>query len=279
VDFDNTVFDWLSLWSVSINSMLEEIVARTSIDRAQLLAEVRKIHRRVGTSEYTFLLQELRPVLGIDHCDSFAKLSAAAISAYRIARASALRPYPTVIETLRRIKRQGATIVSFTESTAYHAMYRAKRLGLDGIFDALYSPPDHVLPLEINVATLRSKPPREYKLNKTRHEVFASTQSKPDDQLLRDILAAERIDVSSAIYVGDSLHRDVLMAQNAGVLDAHAMYGLESSPADKALLDSVSHWSDSAKASQRVAHENIRPTISLPRSFSEILSHVEFTRA
>jgi phosphoglycolate phosphatase len=158
-------------------------------------------------------------------------------------------------------------------------MYRAKRLGLDGIFDALYSPPDHVLPLEINVATLRSKPPREYTLNKTRHEVFASTQSKPDDQLLRDILAAERIDVSSAIYVGDSLHRDVLMAQNAGVLDAHAMYGLESSPADKALLDSVSHWSDSAKASQRVAHENIRPTISLPRSFSEILSHVEFTRA
>ncbi len=54
--------------------------------------------------------------------------------------------YPTVAETLLKIKGRGTRIIGYTESMAFYSNYRVRRLGLDGVLDYVFCPEDHVLP-------------------------------------------------------------------------------------------------------------------------------------
>jgi FMN phosphatase YigB (HAD superfamily) len=69
-----------------------------------------------------------------------------AIEDFRKTREKYLKLHPGVAETLKKLKRQGVFIVCYTESMAFYSNYRIRKLGLDGLLDSLYSPPDHALP-------------------------------------------------------------------------------------------------------------------------------------
>ena len=60
-DLDNTLYDWFVPWYKSFTVFINDVLEKTTISEDELLAEIKKIHQKHGTSEYTFdlLLKEL----------------------------------------------------------------------------------------------------------------------------------------------------------------------------------------------------------------------------
>ena len=58
-DLDNTLFDWVNLWVQCFSAMFSKIVEISGVDADELKKEIRNVHQKYGTSEYSFLIEEL----------------------------------------------------------------------------------------------------------------------------------------------------------------------------------------------------------------------------
>jgi phosphoglycolate phosphatase len=113
----------------------------------------------------------------------------------------------------------------------------------------------------------------------TEHRHTPPNEYKPNPQVLLDILRDVGARPDETVYVGDSLLKDVSMAQDAKILDAHAAYGVAQNTDAYALLRRVTHWRDEDVARERAAMKpgNIVPTIKLSEELSDLSKYVEFT--
>jgi phosphoglycolate phosphatase len=277
-DLDNTLFDWLEIWHRSFKAMLDQVVAESGVPETVLIREIRDVHQQHGTSEYFHLLEEL-PSLRRMHPDANpGEVYHGAIQAYRSARSQAMRLYPGVKETLTYIKERGCLVVGYTESLAYYTNYRVRKLGLDGLIDILYSPEDHQLPQGMTKELLRYYPKEHYEFKQTTHRHLPLGTCKPNPAVLMDIIASLGVDKEAVVYVGDSLLKDIVMAQDAGVMDVHAAYGEMQHRTAYDLLRSVTHWPDADVEQEALllARDGIKPRCVLRESFSELLDCVDF---
>ena len=167
------------------------------------------------------------------------------------------------------MKDKGCLLVGYTDSISFYSKYRVRNLGLDRVLDYLYSPPDHPLPngrtpqpIEIRRTILRELPPGEV---------------KPNPKILRDIIDGVGASPSETIYVGNSLMKDVLMAQKAKVDDAYAEYGNKYPDEQYQLLRRVTHWTaDDVEREKQLKTEHVNPSNILTDSFGELLQMFEF---
>lgn len=275
LDIDNTLFDWFEFWSRSFGAMITAVTEAADISEERLLAEIRAVHLKHGTSEYAFVLNEVPCIsaLGAEKRDEVIRAGRAA---FRAARADSERLYPGVLDTLNAIKRTGCKIAAYTESQLFYTSRRLVRFGLDGVLDALYCAEDHDIPDDVDLAKLRSGAPSEYALQKTRTILLPRDLRKPNPEIVIRILNDLGVPASSALYVGDSLFKDIAMAQDAGVQDAYAAYGQSMDREGYDLLRKVSHWSDAHIAKEKsTAIQDISPSISL-QQFSDILTDFSF---
>ena len=82
-----------------------------------------------------------------------------------------------------------------------------------------------------------------------------------------------------AAYVGDSLMKDVAMAQSVGIKDVWAKYGSSHQKAEYELLRRVTHWTQEAVEKEKaISAREVAPTYVLEHSFAELLGLFEFTR-
>lgn len=278
-DMDNTLFDWLGMWHAAFGAMLDRITADSGVARETLEREFYALHQRHGTTEYAFAIQEL-PSLRARHApEELPARYADAIEAYRAMRRRTLRLYPGVLETLRAIRAAGALVVAYTESRAYYAGYRVRMLGLDGVLDVLYSPPDHALPEGVTAALIRRYPPEHYRLHGTVHRHTREGVWKPDAAVLGDILRDVGAEPEEAVYVGDSLVKDVAMAQAAGVIEVFARYGDVRGRPGYALLRRVTHWSPAMLVgAEGLTEAGVRPTHVLAEGYAELPGLIDFRR-
>ncbi|WP_149016155.1 HAD family hydrolase, partial [Escherichia coli] len=65
---------------------------------------------------------------------------------------------------------------------------------------------------------------------------------KPNPLLLADICAKEGFSTSEAVYIGDSLVKDISMANDAGVESIYAEYGRQHEKVYWDILVSIIHW-------------------------------------
>lgn len=273
-DLDNTLYDWVAMWGSAFGALLDAVIAKSGAPRDRLLREIRAVHQAHGTSEYAFLLQEL-PVLSEAHEGAdIHTLYADALDEYRDARSSAVELFPGVRETLDEVKRRGCQIVAYTESQRFYSGFRMKRLGLDGVLDYLFTPPDHDLPDGFE----RSQPDSHYELQITKHLDTPKGEVKPNPHILLSILNDVGASPSRTLYVGDSPFKDVAMANDAGVYSAHAKYGQRQDTPAYALLRQVSHWPESTVTHEKttLAANAITPTVALQSGFAELLEHFTF---
>lgn len=278
-DLDNTLWDWFAIWHASFSALLERLVEISGVDSDVLEHEIREIHQRVGTSEYSHLVQEI-PSLARAFPDADpAEVFDDAIHAFRSARKGAMVLYPGVLDTLSHIRSVGTTLVAYTESLSYYTSYRLKQFGLDGVIDYLYSPADHSFPEGVDVRTLRTGEDESYRLQRTQHRETPDGVTKPSPEILGTIVRQCSTDVASVAYVGDSLMKDVLMAQSIGAWDVHAKYGEVVDSAEYDLLRRVSHWpqEDVEREKAIMTTPDVVPHFVLEDSFDEILSLFEFS--
>jgi phosphoglycolate phosphatase len=258
--------------------MLDEIVRISGLPRETLIPEIRAVHQKYGTSEYSFLIEELPSLKPILKGRLATEVFAPAIEAYRTQRRLNLKLFPTVAETLLKIKGRGTRIVGYTESMGFYSNYRIRRLGLDGVLDYSFCPEDHVLPSGMSAERLRSYPASHYELQYTTQLFTPRGSRKPDTVVLNSIITDLGLAKEDCIYIGDNLFKDVTMALDCGVDDAWAEYGQAHQRAEYSLLKEVTHWPpEEVEREARIkAREHVHQTHTLAKSFSEILDVVDF---
>lgn len=273
-DLDNTLYDWLDIWHSSFNAMLQSLVKKTGISQDILEEEFKEIHQKHGTSEYAFSLEELPSLRAKYTPKEIPTLFANCIKAFRDARSQTLKLYPTVLETLCKLKSMGCLIVGYTESMTFYSRYRMKKLGLDGIIDYLYSPKDHDLPQNLDKNKVKYYQ-KKYNFLYTVHRNTPVGELKPNPNVLKDILIEIGAFANETIYIGDSLMKDVSMAQDAGITDVLAKYGVAHERKEYELLKRVTHWKK--EDVEREKKIQVKPTYVLENSFQEVLDLFEFS--
>jgi FMN phosphatase YigB (HAD superfamily) len=276
-DLDNTLFDWVGLWYACFGAMLEKLVEKSGLPESKLKEEIRVVHQKHGTSEYSFLLEEMPSLKEMAGDSPVVDLFHEAIQIYRERRRSNLKLYPTVAETLLRIKGTGALVVGYTESMAFYSNYRVRRLGLDGVLDFVFSPADHEIPHGLIPEDIRKYPAEKYEFKRTKHRHTPAGELKPSKSVLQSIIQDIGATPDHCVYVGDSLMKDITMAQDAGVADVWAKYGLSQETRGYQLLREVTHWMDADVAREKkISQRDVCPGVILENSISEIQNYFKF---
>ena len=240
-DLDNTLYDWVSFFSQSFEVMVDSIVEITSIDKNILLRDFKDIHQKYNSSERPYAALEVKAITdyyGTTDKDILKRELAPAFFNFSETRQKTLKLYGGVAETLSKLRAHGVIVVGHTESYDVNAVYRAKKLGLDKYLNHLYtigsnssSHPDKAKPLidPIDAAWVVKLPEEE---------------RKPNPRLVLDICRREGVALSDTYYIGDSIVKDISMANAAGVNSVWAKYGKDFQSANWKLLVSITHWSD-----------------------------------
>lgn len=231
-----------------------------------------------GTSEYAFLLESLPSLKPFIKDKTAQEVFGSAIYAFRKARKNELKLYPGVADSLLRIKGSGARLAIYTESQSFYSFYRLKRLGLDGVVDRIYTPPDHDLPDHFIQRGGRHYGRDYYHLRYTEHRHTPAGELKPNPQLLSQIITDFGATKDQVVYIGDSRQKDIAMAEDAGVEYAWASYGEAQETGAYDLLKLVTHWDDDDVERERlIRSREITAKIQLESSLSEIFNHFEFS--
>ena len=283
LDLDNTLFDWFRIWHASFSAMLTTVATKSGVHLDRLKDDFSRVHQHHRTSEYAFSLSELPSLLALHPNENIATVYKDAIDAFRAARRANMALYPTVADTLSRLKGTGVLLVAYTESLEFYTRYRLIKLGLDETLDYLYSPPDHALPANMTPEQLRHYPSSHYELRHTKQRNTPRGELKPNPHLLKKIIEEVGGRVETTAYVGDSKMKDIAMANSAGVTSVWAKYGA-SPPADQyKLLQDVTHWTKDdvdreAAIKAGTAGADLVPQFTLEKNFDELMSHFDFVR-
>ena len=134
----------------------------------------------------------------------------------------------------------------------------------------VYSPPDHDVPIASAHHQNSSLGGEETKAVQVRHSYIPKGVTKPNPDVLLDIVKDVNRSPEECLYLGDSLMKDVAMAQDAGIIDVFAAYGGVQHREEYNLLRQVSHWTDSdVKREQATSRRTVTPSHSILQ-FSEI---------
>jgi len=272
-DLDNTLYDWYSAFIPAFYGMVDEAVAILKCDREELLDQLRDVHVRNHDVEHPYSLFETpiaQSLLRHISRDELWKLLDPAFHAFNRIRKQRLTLYPDTLETLDALKRQKIKLVAFTDSKYFAALGRVERLGLA----------DHFLKIYCRERSVTDSPsPRNdrYLRFSGMVEELPPNELKPSPEVLRDIAQRESVPITSAVYVGDSIAKDMLMAQRAGCFSVWAKFGAH---VDNEMYDSlvrISHWSAADVARERrfarEAH-SVAPDFICEKSIAEILKAI-----
>ena len=104
------------------------------------------------------------------------------------------------------------------------------------------------------------------------HRYLPEGVIKPNPEVLLDIIREINRVPGECIYLGDSLMKDIAMAQDAGVADVYAEYGAVQHKEEYELLRKVSHWTDDdVKREQATSRRTVKPSHTIS-NFSEIIA-------
>src|SRR5208283_3868031 len=277
-DLDNTLYDWLGIWHSSFKAMLDRLVIDSGVPSEILIPEFKRIHEKYGTAEYSFSIQGLPSLQKNFPNEDLAKRFEGAIKAYRDGRTASMELYPQVLETLETLKDKGCLLVGYTESAEYYTARRVKKFGLDRILDHVWSPLDSELPNGLTPSQVRSRPEEYYQLRRTVHHTLPKGELKPNPGVLAQIMNDVGATPEETLYLGDSLMKDILMAQRAGVTDVWAKYGVAQDRPEYELLRKVTHWTAAdVEREKKLARGDVKPTYVLEKGIDQILPIFSFT--
>ena len=249
LDLDNTLYDWVAFFAPALRGMCRILSEATGLSSESLFHEFKMVFARHGTVEYSFALQELPSVVAMHPGESSARIVEryrGAIEVFQHRRRTYLRPYPGVRSGIELLHEGGYEVFGVTDSRRFQAENRLRQLRLDRLLDGLCCVADHEVPDAETVAAIRRKDEAHYR-SALRHVItLPDGLRKPAPGVLDFVLSALGAEYGACVYVGDSLAKDISMAQRAGVYDCWAEYGVRVSSLDFATLVRVTDWPKAA---------------------------------
>lgn len=273
VDLDNTIYDWVSYFVPSFYAMVEVAVQIIGCNKDELLDDLQKVHQFHHDSEHPFALLETKTIKEtyIGKSSSQIKMELdPAFYAFNKTRKENLHLYDSVFETLQFLNDKNIKIVAYTESKYFSVIDRLRKLRVDHFFKKVYcrEKAQTLHPENKSLKEWLQDFPIEKIVELSKHKM------KPDVDVLLEICENENIPTNEAIYIGDSIPKDVFMANQAGITSVWAKYG---SVFEKSLyqkLIRISHWTpEDIKREVRMAKlaENTEANLIADESFSQIL--------
>ncbi len=275
-DLDNTLYDWYEAFIPAFYVMVDFATTILSCDREKLLTELKAVHVKYHNVEHPFSLLETPSFQFFSsRVGSDAALNAIdpAFHAFNRVRRESLHLFPDTIETLTALRDQSIQLVAFTDSSYFSAVGRVDRLGLNAFFSTIYC-------REKSAGSINSRfKARSNNDDHIRNMVIElpAQETKPNPDVLRDIVSRESTAMNKVAYVGDSLAKDILMAKRAGCLAVWAKFGSRVSAEMYEKLVRISHWSNQDIERERTfAREamGVRPDVICESSLKEILQFV-----
>ena len=271
-DLDNTIYDWLAAFVPAFYAMVGEASRILGESEDRILDELQSVHVRHHDSEHPFALLETDVVALHFPFASQAEIRTAldpAFHAFNSMRKQNLHLYRGVLPVLEALAKRDVPVVGYTDARVISSLFRLTRLDVRKFFSTLYAP-GH-LTKEVGEEIVKDEfvrilPPRD---------------RKPNPQTLLDICASYGVTPNEAVYVGDSLSRDVFMANEAGVHSAWAKYGGSPDPELWAKLVRVTHWTNADIEADRALRErtrSVRPQVEL-NHFDDLLTLFDFDAA
>jgi len=255
LDLDNTLWDWVELYTPAAIAMVDQVAAmlaqREADDegtpayearvRAQKQSIVGDLHTFLqghDDVEVPFALADIGAVVrafpGLGREERIQQLQPAFATFNKIRSDfmtyNGLYGYnyqtqenPT-LAALQRLSDDGVILVAQSDALAINALNRLRKFNLLKYFHWLYAVelknsehPDPETGAYFQ-SLLQGDQPRVVQV--------PPSERKPNPALLQDILRQINVSPEHALFVGDSLSKDVLMANQAGVFAVHAAYGL-----------------------------------------------------
>ena len=260
-DFDNTLFDWFDNWYQAFNGALEYIYSKVpTLNKEVLLNDIKNIHLKHHTTEYLNVFYEIGKSSKYKNIPNFYEICSDATVLREKLKVQNLHLFNNVLDTFKILKEHSYKLIIFTESETFSTATRVKELNLDGIIDYIYAPPAK------NFGDINLQTTQLISFEKQAHY-------KPDKKNLEKIVNGLHLKRENCYYLGDSLIKDIKMAQNAKIIDIYAKYGenYKNRP-EYELLKKVTFWTEAlVKEEEKIDVENIKPTYILENSISEIL--------
>jgi hypothetical protein len=151
-------------------------------------------------------------------------------------------------------------------------VHRLELLGISDDIDLIYAPPG-----KGEIGRIPGKPILP-PLPTEKIRLLPSSHRKPDPAVLLDICLEQSVHPSRAVYVGDSLVRDVAMANGAGLRSVWARYGSQVNDDLWRQLVRVTHWTDADVANEkrlRDEYKDTQPDFTID-TFDALLTNFEF---
>lgn len=275
-DLDNTLYNWYASFLPAFYSMVDVAAELLHCDKELLVSQLKAVHVRHHDVEHPYALFETDIVqarVKAEGAEQVWRHLDPAFHAFNKVRKSELRLFPDVRETLDELKRRGIRLVAFTDSKYFAAVGRIARLELSDVFERLYCREKSVSELPASpFEGYRAQP--IYNVSATKVSELPASETKPDPQVLKDIVQRERTCVTATAYIGDSLAKDVLMASRAGCFAIWAKYGLSKDQEMYSKLVAISHWSEEdINREQQLAQSasTVAPDFTCQSSIREIL--------
>lgn len=270
-DLDNTLYDWVSYFSQSFEVLVHAIHELTGIDREILLDDFKIVHQKYNNSERPYATLELESVIkffGINDKSYLKEKLQPAFDRFSEKRKETLNLYSGVEEALNKLVSENVIVVGHTESYEVNSIYRANKLGLHRYFKHLYT-----------IGSLSSSHPDSNKPLISQDDLdwvvtLPEAERKPNPELILDICQREGVSPSDTYYIGDSIVKDISMANAAGVNSVWAKYGKAIDNANWSLLVRITHWTDkdvSNEENLKAMYSSVKPNHEVSE-FSEIVN-------
>ena len=200
-DLDNTLLNYFTFKHTASRAAVAAMIAHgLKADRARAEKLLWGSYYKYGF-EYRGVFQEFLKQVGHDPNDL--RMVAAAVVAYREARAHALKAYPSVRPTLRALRKRGYKLWIVTDAPGLKAWIRLASTGLENEFDRVITYDD-------------------------------TGAAKGTGKPLQFALGQLGLKPEQVMVVGDSGSRDVTPARALGMATAIALYGRQKPPSVKA---------------------------------------------
>lgn len=222
VDLDDTLWKWCLTWHAGYMAFNKSLHALTDVDPHE--AWVHMYARHAGrVIEMPPDPVDLTAAMGIPLHKSITHHEYV-VPLARKERDNALELFDGVVDTLMELKLRGVPVVAHTDAPYVAAGNRIHLAGLDGMISTVYAAPlHHPFGDAADFATI------------TDMRYVADWKPKPDHTIIDGIVKRHGTTNARTLYVGDSLRRDMSMAQAAGLIPVWARYGNEYDGRDSAI--------------------------------------------
>jgi len=290
-DIDNTVFDWVTYYVNSLQSMLQVVEDQIGVPYSELAQQASKVFAEHGSIEYPFLVQELPAVMdhfGTDIDSMLQDLVGPSREAFKSTGLRYLEPYAEVDKTFKKLKSKypEVPVVALTDAPRYVAMWKLNKLGLLPYFSAVYGLADPRIPTDPVIGRVKVDPGILLKhLQQVNFNYQGTIRTLPDEYekpgirglktVLMDLEISDTSDCANTYWVGDNLAKDIRLGKAVGVCSIWAKYGAQ---VDSKLMDRLKEFSPPENLQKNVSidpndESSPKPDFILD-SFSDLLKFI-----